>query len=62
MAEKEVPNVFVSVADAALIVQALVFLEASLKRRMTGEHNAAIKQIVADDAHAVNTLARRFKV
>lgn len=62
MAEKEVPNLFVSVADAALVVQGLVCLEASVKRRIVTEHNAAIKQILADDAHAVRTLMARFKI
>lgn len=58
--DKDVP--VVSVAEAAIIVQALDLFEASLKRRMNSERNAGIKQLIANDAHAVLTLRRKFSV
>lgn len=61
MADKDANNFFVSVADAAIISQALGTLEASLRRRVNAEKNAGIKQIVADQLHQVNVLQGRFK-
>lgn len=59
--DKEVPNLFVSVYEAAVVLRALDTLKASLKRRLSVETNPVIKQAVADDAYAVEVLSRKFQ-